>query len=239
MGCQWQRLLALIALLTCLSFEGREQGLLATTCLKSIPVIDHRADMFTGIITDIGRVRAIVSAGDRRVEIETGLDLSNLAIGASIACSGICLSVVEKDTGWFAVQASSETLACTTLRDWQQGTPVNLERAMQIGDELGGHFVSGHIDGTAEILNCTPEGDSLRFHLAVPMALSPYLAPKGSVTLDGVSLTVNGVEGDVFDVNIIPQTQRETAFGIARKGTHVNVEVDLLARYLARLLKRD
>jgi len=195
--------------------------------------------MFTGIITDIGCVRAIVSAGDRRVEIETGLDLGNLAIGASISCSGICLSVVEKGAGWFAVQASSETLACTTLRDWQQGTPINLERAMQIGDELGGHFVSGHIDGTAEVLSCTPEGDSLRFRLAVPTALTHYLAPKGSVTLDGVSLTVNGVEGAVFDVNIIPQTQRETTFGIARKGMHMNVEVDLLARYLARLLKKD
>lgn len=195
--------------------------------------------MFTGIITDIGRVRAVALAGDTRIEIETGLDLDDLAIGASIACSGVCLSVIEKGTGWFAVQASGETLGCTTVGAWCPGTPVNLERAMRLGDELGGHLVAGHVDGVAEILDSEPEGDSLRIRFAVPEDLIPYLAPKGSITLDGVSLTVNKVEGAVFDVNIIPQTRQETTFGAAGKGARVNVEVDLLARYLARLLKKD
>lgn len=195
--------------------------------------------MFTGIITDIGRVRAISPDGDRRIEIETGLDLADLSLGASIACSGVCLSVVEKGEGWFAAQASEETLACTTLGEWQRGTPVNLERAMRMGDELGGHLVVGHVDGTAEILQCEPEGESLHFRLAAPKALAPYLAAKGSVTLDGVSLTINAVEGANFDVNIIPQTQRETTFGTAANGARVNLEVDLLARYLARLIEKD
>ncbi len=195
--------------------------------------------MFTGIITDIGRVRAIAPDGDRRIEIETGLDLADLSLGASIACSGVCLSVVEKGEGWFAAQASEETLACTTLGEWQRGTPVNLERAMRMGDELGGHLVVGHVDGTAEILQCEPEGESLHFRLAAPKALAPYLAAKGSVTLDGVSLTINAVEGANFDVNIIPQTQRETTFGTAGNGARVNLEVDLLARYLARLIEKD
>jgi len=195
--------------------------------------------MFTGIITDIGRVRAISPDGDRRIEIETGLDLADLSLGASIACSGVCLSVVEKGEGWFAAQASEETLACTTLGEWQRGTPVNLERAMRMGDELGGHLVVGHVDGTAEILQCEPEGESLHFRLAAPKVLAPYLAAKGSVTLDGVSLTINAVEGANFDVNIIPQTQRETTFGTAANGARVNLEVDLLARYLARLIEKD
>lgn len=195
--------------------------------------------MFTGLITDIGRVRAIAGQGEMRVEIETALDLSNLAIGASIACAGVCLSVVEKGAGWFAVQASGETLAHTTVGEWRKGRAINLERPLRLGDELGGHLVAGHVDGKAEILARQPEGTSLRFRLRAPEELAPYLARKGSVTLDGVSLTVNGIEGTVFDVNVVPHTQRVTTFGIAQPGDRVNMEVDLLARHLARLLERD
>ncbi|MEQ9042619.1 MAG: riboflavin synthase [Alphaproteobacteria bacterium] len=195
--------------------------------------------MFTGIITDIGRVRAIAPAGDTRIEIATGLDLSDLAIGGSIACSGVCLSVVEKGKDWFAVQASSETLARTTLGNWRKGTPVNLERAVRLGDELSGHLLSGHIDGTARVLDVKPDGESLRFRIQAPAALQHYVAPKGSIALDGVSLTVNEVEGAEFTVNLIPHTRQMTTFGSAKAGTQVNMEVDLLARYLARLLEKE
>ncbi|MCE2509898.1 MAG: riboflavin synthase [Alphaproteobacteria bacterium] len=195
--------------------------------------------MFTGIIADIGRVRAIAPGGDTRIEIETGLDLSGLAIGASIACAGVCLSVIDKDKDWFAVQASAETLARTTLGDWKKGTAVNLERALCLGDELGGHLVSGHVDGIAVVEKVEPEGESLRLRFRGPAALGSFLAPKGSVTLDGVSLTVNEAEGAAFGVNIIPHTRQMTTFGHAKEGTRVNVEVDLLARYLARLMEKE
>ena len=195
--------------------------------------------MFTGIISDLGQLREIIPGGDTGFRIATALPLDDLAIGASVACSGACLTVVEKGADWFAVQASAETLARTTLGAWRVGTPVNLERALKAGDELGGHLVSGHVDGVAEILDRREEGDSLRFTIAAPAAYAPAIAPKGSVALDGVSLTVNTVDGSRFGVNIIPHTQSETSFGRARAGDRVNFEIDLVARYLARLAGKE
>ncbi|MFN4141684.1 riboflavin synthase [Aestuariivirga sp.] len=191
--------------------------------------------MFTGIITDVGAVRAIRKAGDTRFEIATAYDLSTVDIGASIACNGCCLTVVEKGGDWFAIEASAETLSKTTLEDWKDGTRINLERALKIGDELGGHIVSGHVDGVGEIVSITPEGDSKRFRIRVPAGLARYIAPKGSVAVDGTSLTVNEVEGEVFGVNIIPHTQAVTTWGAMREGQRVNIEIDMLARYVARL----
>jgi len=203
--------------------------------------------MFTGIISDVGRIRAIVPGTDVRLEIETAYEPDGIALGASIACSGICLTVIEKRRGggsgveknWFAVEASPETLARTTLGTWTVGTPVNLERALRAGDELGGHIVSGHVDGVGEIASVIPVGDkwgSTEFVFRAPAELMPYIAAKGSVALNGVSLTVNRVEGDRFAVNIIPHTLKETAFGGARVGDRVNIEIDMLARYVARIL---
>jgi len=191
--------------------------------------------MFTGIITDIGTVRAIARAGDTRFEIATAYDLATVEIGASIACNGCCLTVIEKGRDWFAVQASAETLSKTTLGAWRAGTRINLERALKIGDELGGHIVSGHVDGLGEIVSITAEGESLRFRIRVPSALARFIAPKGSVAVDGTSLTVNEVEGDVFGVNIIPHTQAVTTWGGMAAGQGVNIEIDMLARYVARL----
>jgi riboflavin synthase len=191
--------------------------------------------MFTGIVTDIGRVRSIEQRGDTRLIIETVYDTATIAMGASIAHSGACLTVVDKGPGWFAVEASAETLACTTLGDWQVGTPVNLERAMKVGDELGGHIVSGHVDGVGQIVARRAEGDSVRFTFEVPMALARFIAEKGSVALNGVSLTVNEVEGNRFGVNLIQHTLNHTTFGAGDIGTRVNVEIDMLARYVARL----
>jgi riboflavin synthase len=191
--------------------------------------------MFTGIVTDVGRVRAILPGGDTRLEIETKLPLGDLALGASIACSGACLTVIDKGDGWFAVEASAETLARTTLGGWRPGGRVNLERALKFGDELGGHLVSGHVDGVALIVERRPEGGSLRYAFEVPAALARFIAPKGSVALDGVSLTVNEVEGSRFGVNIIPHTQARTTFDTAWPGDSLNIEIDLLARYVARL----
>jgi riboflavin synthase len=195
--------------------------------------------MFTGIITDVGRVRAVVPAGDTRFAIATAYDTGEISVGASIACAGVCLTVIDKDPGWFAVQASAETLARTTLGQWCEGTAVNLERALRLGDELGGHVVSGHVDAVAEIVDRRPEGDSLRFVFEAPTAYERAVAPKGSVALDGVSLTVNEVDGRRFGVNIIPHTQANTTFSHARIGDRVNLEIDMLARYVARLLGKD
>ncbi len=195
--------------------------------------------MFTGIVTDLGRVRALEKRGDTRIEIDTAYDTAEFDLGASIACSGPCLTVVEKGPGWFAVDASAETLARTTLGDWVVGTPVNLERAMRVGDELGGHIVSGHIDGVAAVLDTVPEGDSVRFRIAAPDVFEHYVSAKGSVALDGVSLTVNEVDGATFGVNIIPHTLRRTTFGTLGAGGRVNFEVDTIARYVARLLGKD
>ncbi len=195
--------------------------------------------MFTGIISDIGHVRAIVPGGDTKFVLETAHDTRDIAIGASIACSGPCLTVIEKGAGWFVVQASAETLSRTTLGDWREGSAVNLERAMKLGDELGGHIVTGHIDAVARIVERRPEGDSLRFIVEVPAPFAPAIAAKGSVALDGVSLTVNDVDGARFGINIIPHTQAQTTLGRAAVGSRLNMEIDLLARYVARLLGKD
>jgi riboflavin synthase len=203
--------------------------------------------MFTGIIEDVGRIRALTAGKDTRVEIETRLPAADLAIGASVACSGACLTVIERGAssagGWFAVEASPETLACTTLGRWRVGSAVNLERALKLGDELGGHLVSGHVDGLASIRAIRKVGEgtsgSTVFELEAPAALSAYIAAKGSVTLDGVSLTVNTVDGARFSVNVIPHTLAVTTFGAAKEGGEVNLEIDLLARYVARLLGKD
>jgi riboflavin synthase len=193
--------------------------------------------MFTGIVTDVGVVRKIEKTGDTRVEIETRYDTHEIELGASIACSGPCLTVVEKGAGWFAVEVSAETLSRTTLRDWRVGSRVNLERALRIGDELGGHIVSGHVDGVARILDTRPEGDSVRFEFEAPGDLKGFIAEKGSVALDGVSLTVNAVDDARFGVNIISHTRAHTTFGDRVIGDRVNLEIDMLARYVGRLLE--
>ncbi|MSO93680.1 MAG: riboflavin synthase [Rhodospirillales bacterium] len=195
--------------------------------------------MFTGIITDLGRVKCVVPGGDRRLEIATAYDTGSVAVGASIACSGACLTVVDKGPGWFAVTVSAETLSRTTLGRWTEGTPVNLERPVKAGDELGGHLVLGHVDGTAHVAAVAPEGDSLRIEFEAPPDLAPYIAAKGSVTLDGVSLTVNTVAGRRFRVNLIPHTRRVTTLGGLRAGDGVNLEIDAVARYVARLLGKE
>jgi riboflavin synthase len=196
--------------------------------------------MFTGIVTDVGRVRHIEKRGDTHIVIATNYDLSAVDMGASIACSGVCMTVVDKGTGkdsWFAVTASGETLSKTTIGSWKVGDPVNLERPMRVGDEFGGHIVSGHVDGVAEVKLMVPEGESTRITFEVPVALSKFIASKGSVALDGVSLTVNEVEGTRFGVNIIPHTSKVTTFRRLKPGSKVNLEIDLLARYVARLVK--
>lgn len=191
--------------------------------------------MFTGIVTDIGTVREIHPGGDTTFVIETNLDLGDLALGASIACSGVCLTAIDHGVNWFAVQASAETLSRSTLKDWRVGSRVNLERALKAGDELGGHIVSGHVDAVAEIVERRKEGDSERFAFRVPDEFARAVAPKGSVALDGVSLTVNEVQGSRFGVNIIPHTLAHTTFGAAKVGDRINFEIDMLARYVARL----
>jgi riboflavin synthase len=196
--------------------------------------------MFTGIITDVGRVRRLQRApgpgGGVALTIATAYDTAAIPLGASIACSGPCLTVVAVEPGEFAVEASAETLARSTLGDWAEGAPVNLERALKVGDELGGHIVSGHVDGVARLIDRRPEGDSVRLVIAAPAELMPYIASKGSVALDGVSLTVNEVEAAAFGVNLIPYTLAHTGFGEARPGQRINLEIDPLARYVARLL---
>jgi riboflavin synthase len=197
--------------------------------------------MFTGIVSVIGEVLRVAREGDTRLTIACDGDPDRLDIGASISCSGCCLTVIGKgrEAGrmWFAVSASAETLARTTLGGWKTGTRINLERALRASDELGGHLVSGHVDGTGEIVSVKPEGDSKRFRFRVPAELARFIAPKGSIALDGTSLTVNEVEGDVFGVNLIPHTLAVTTWGAAKPGDPVNVEIDLLARYVARLLE--
>ena len=191
--------------------------------------------MFTGIVTDVGRVRAIRDTNrDRRFEIGTAFDLATVEIGASISHAGCCLTVVEKGPDWFAVEVSGETLGATTLGTWSVGAPVNLERAARAGDELGGHIVSGHVDGVGEVLSIDPEGGSHRLRIRVPRPLHRYIAPKGSIAMEGVSLTVNDVDDDVFGVNIIPHTWDVTTLGRLGPGSRVNLEIDMLARYLAR-----
>ena len=194
--------------------------------------------MFTGIITDLGRVRAVERGNETRFEIATSYDTASIAPGASIACSGPCLTVIDKGEGWFAVEASAETLSRTTLGAWREGVAVNLERSLKLGDEVGGHIVFGHVDGTVTLARQTASGDSVIFDFEAPASLLAYLAPKGSVALDGVSLTVNAVEADAFSVNIIPHTLRNTTFGAAKTGDRLNLEIDMLARYVARSLDK-
>ena len=191
--------------------------------------------MFTGIITDVGRLRAFEGADDGRLEIETAYDTGAIAIGASVACSGCCLTVIEKGPGWLAFEASGETRRKTTLGAWSVGRAVNLERALTAGDELGGHIVSGHVDAVADVVETRPEGDSLRVQFRAPDELAGFIAEKGSVTIDGASLTVNSVQGNVFGVNLIPHTREVTTLGRLKAGGRVNLEIDTLARYVARL----
>src|SRR6185295_4036134 len=193
--------------------------------------------MFTGIVTDIGRIEAVEPRGDLRARIACGYDLAGVDLGASIACSGVCLTVVDKGDGWFAVDISAETQSRTAPGLWTEGAALNLERALKVGDELGGHIVTGHVDGIGEVAAVEPVGDSLRVGVVAPPALARYIAAKGSIALDGVSLTVNQVEtladgGVAFTVNIIPHTAAQTSFGSLAAGRRLNIEIDILARYL-------
>jgi riboflavin synthase len=197
--------------------------------------------MFTGITTDIGIVRSAEQRGDLRLVVACGYDMAGVDLGASIACSGVCLTVVDKGDDWFAVDVSTETRARTAKDLWVEGAKLNLERSLRVGDELGGHIVSGHVDGVAEVVAVSPEGGSIRLSFNAPAALEQYLAPKGSITLDGVSLTVNEVgEADggltQFTVNIIPHTADKTTLGAIAAGRQLNIEIDVVARYLNRML---
>lgn len=195
--------------------------------------------MFTGIVTDLGTVRTVEPAGqgrDLRIVIATSWDTGGIELGASVACNGCCLTVVEKGEGTLAFNASAETLSKTTIGRWRPGTAVNLERSLRLGDELGGHLVQGHIDGVGTVAEAIPEGGSTRVRIRPPPHLMPFIAPKGSVAVDGVSLTVNDVDADAFGVNIISHTASVTTFGRMKPGDPVNIEVDLVARYLSRLL---
>ncbi|WP_127114225.1 riboflavin synthase [Shimia sediminis] len=191
--------------------------------------------MFTGIITDIGTIRELEKRGDLRARIETGYDTAGIDMGASIASDGVCLTVIELGDHWYDVEISAETVSKTNLGGWQVGKRVNLERALKVGDELGGHIVSGHVDGVADIVAMQDEGDSTRVTLRAPEALAKFIAPKGSVALNGTSLTVNEVDGCEFGINFIPHTKEMTTWGDAKVGDQVNLEIDTLARYVARL----
>jgi riboflavin synthase len=196
--------------------------------------------MFTGIVTDIGEITALTpggQAGDRRFTIRTKHDMGPVPMGASIACSGCCLTVIEKGADWFAVETSQESLDKTHLGDWQVGRRINLELSLKLGDELGGHLVYGHVDGVGKVVSMTPEGGSVRFVFETPGDLARYMAPKGSVAVDGISLTVNEVSDRTFGVNIISHTQAVTTLGQTKVGQRVNLEVDMLARYVQRLLE--
>jgi riboflavin synthase len=191
--------------------------------------------MFTGIVTDMGEIRQTEQRGDLRARIGTGYDTAAIEIGASIACDGVCLTVVALGPDWFDVDVSAETVSKTNLDLWAPGRRVNLERALKVGDELGGHIVSGHVDGVAEVVGIAEEGDSTRVTLRAPQALARYIAPKGSVALNGTSLTVNEVAGSEFGINFIPHTKQVTTWGTVQVGDRVNLEIDTLARYVARL----
>lgn len=191
--------------------------------------------MFTGIVTDMGEIVELEQAGDLRAQIRCHYEMSGVDIGASIACNGVCLTVIAKGADWFEVQISAESVSKTNIGGWAVGSRINLERALKVGDELGGHIVSGHVDGVAEIVAMHDEGESTRFTFRAPEALAKYIAPKGSVALNGTSLTVNEVEGVTFGVNIIPHTKAVTTWGQAKTGDKVNLEIDTLARYVARL----
>ncbi|WP_170419313.1 riboflavin synthase [Ruegeria arenilitoris] len=191
--------------------------------------------MFTGIVTDIGTIIELEQQGDLRARIRTGYETSGIDIGASIASDGVCLTVIALGDDWYDVQISAETVSKTNLDGWKVGSRVNLERALKVGDELGGHIVSGHVDGVAEIVAMAEEGDSTRVTLRAPNDLARFIAPKGSVALNGTSLTVNDVDGCDFGINFIPHTKEVTTWGAAKVGDRVNLEIDTLARYVARL----
>ncbi|KQN35746.1 riboflavin synthase subunit alpha [Sphingomonas sp. Leaf407] len=195
--------------------------------------------MFTGIVSDVGRIESIGGAGDLRATIACSYDTQTIDMGASIACSGVCLTVVDKGPGWFAVDVSGETVSRTASDQWREGRPLNLERALRLGDELGGHIVTGHVDGVGQVVDTAPDGDSTRVTIAVDRALAPFVAAKGSVTVDGVSLTVNTVADAAddarFTLNLIPHTQAVTTLGTLATGQTVNIEIDVLARYLMRM----
>jgi riboflavin synthase len=200
----------------------------------SIELIEGKV-MFTGIITDIGTISELTQEGDLRARIACGYDTSGIDMGASIASDGVCLTVVDLGADWYEVQVSRETVDMTNLGDWAVGRRVNLERALRVGDELGGHIVSGHVDGVAEVVAMKDEGDSTRVTLRAPKALAKFIAPKGSVALNGTSLTVNEVSGCDFGINFIPHTKASTTWGDTKVGDRVNLEIDTLARYVARL----
>ena len=191
--------------------------------------------MFTGIITDVGKIQQLEQRGDLRARIGTSYQTDGIDIGASIACDGVCLTVIDLGPGWFDVEISAETVSKTNLDAWAEGRDVNLERALKVGDELGGHIVSGHVDAVAEVVSVRDEGDSTRVRLRAPDALARFIAPKGSVALNGTSLTVNEVEGAEFGINFIPHTKEVTTWGRVAVGDRVNLEIDTLARYVARL----
>lgn len=196
--------------------------------------------MYSGIITDVGEVvRADEKRGHLRLYISTHFNLEDMDIGASVGCSGCCLTLVDKDGGCMVFDVSNETLSKTTLGRWEEGTKVNLERSLRLGDEIGGHMISGHVDGLATLEEIAPDGDSQRLSFSVPEHLAPYIAPKGSVALDGISLTVNEVDGCRFGVNIIPHTWAATNLSALGKGDQANIEVDMLARYVARILGKE
>lgn len=191
--------------------------------------------MFTGIVTDVGTVTELEQQGDLRARIRTAYDTASIDIGASIASDGVCLTVIALGDDWYDVQISAETVSKTNLDTWTVGSRVNLERALKVGDELGGHIVSGHVDGVAEVVAVEDEGDSTRVTLRAPKDLARFIAPKGSVALNGTSLTVNDVDGCDFGINFIPHTKEVTTWGTVAKGDRVNLEIDTLARYVARL----
>ncbi|MBR9765002.1 MAG: riboflavin synthase [Rhodobacteraceae bacterium] len=191
--------------------------------------------MFTGIITDMGEVRSLQHRGDLLARIGCHYDMAGVDLGASIACDGVCLTVIATGGDWFDVEISAETLSKTNLDTWAEGRTVNLERALKVGDELGGHIVSGHVDGVAELVSLKDEGDSTRMTFRAPEALARFIAPKGSIALNGTSLTVNEVEGATFGVNVIPHTKSVTTWGRVAEGDRINLEVDTMARYVARL----
>jgi riboflavin synthase len=193
--------------------------------------------MFTGIITDVGRIVALEARGDLRLRIACGYDLDKVDLGASIACSGVCLTVVDKGGDWFAVDISAETVSRTATDMWAEGRRLNLERSLRLGDELGGHIVTGHVDGVGDVAAVEPVGDSRRLVIEAPAGLARYIAGKGSIAIDGVSLTVNAVDGARFDINIIPHTADQTTLGDLAPGRGVNLEIDILARYIGRMLE--
>lgn len=195
--------------------------------------------MFTGIITDLGRIRSVENRGDTRIVFETAYDTGGIDTGASIACSGVCLTVVDKGPGWFGCDLSAETLACSTATDWQAGAAINLERSLKLGDELGGHLVYGHVDGVGALAERQADGDSHRLIFQAPADVLRFVAVKGSITVDGVSLTVNRVDDSSFEVTVIPHTERVTTLGRSQPGMRVNLEIDMLARYVQRLLAKD